>query len=211
MEDNATQDNATQDDAPRRRDTMQIVSEKREEWDKALTFSYFSVMISACLGFAYLYVGFMVKPLKTCHDPFPLFYKGEGIITIVQALCLYNVLAGAKRMEANDDFLRAQIYQEQHRTADHEQAVNQFIQQPGVAANMASMGLAGCAMCCASCIDLPWMLWGVYMGVMTDYFGHGCQKMTTCLWYLILASVVIQMISMCVRQKVAPPPSPAAE
>eukprot|EP00747_Dinoflagellata_sp_TGD_P183363 gnl/TRDRNA2_/TRDRNA2_38195_c0_seq1.p1 gnl/TRDRNA2_/TRDRNA2_38195_c0~~gnl/TRDRNA2_/TRDRNA2_38195_c0_seq1.p1 ORF type:complete len:196 (+),score=47.51 gnl/TRDRNA2_/TRDRNA2_38195_c0_seq1:87-674(+) len=181
--------------------TKELTEKKIES--KLVEFKLFplSAALSVLMGCAFLYIGFSLKPLATCDEPWPIWYKVQGCVNFVQMLLSTLIMPKASKLAANEDIAKAEVYMEQGRT--QEAMESQMKGGMEVSGDVMSLAKYGCIFMLVALFDVGWVVHGLVM-YLND---NGCTKMThyfACMVCFGMGSTIVtRLITMMLRKKIA--------
>jgi len=166
---------------------------------------YIGPVIQLGLAGACFYIAFAVKPLETCDQPWTMWYKVEGVVTLIQMLLSLALMRGAMAVATNDSVMKAALYAEQKRSEEEmKQAAQAVMDDKAALGGMLAMGAEGCCLCLISVFNFAWIIYAVILDTQNDH----CSKMTTCLWWVLGTSAVLNCLAQCAMKKDTPQVSP---
>eukprot|EP00929_Paragymnodinium_shiwhaense_P066993 TRINITY_DN33686_c0_g1_i1.p1 TRINITY_DN33686_c0_g1~~TRINITY_DN33686_c0_g1_i1.p1 ORF type:complete len:191 (+),score=24.29 TRINITY_DN33686_c0_g1_i1:90-662(+) len=173
--------------------TMRLTEERKNTILSPLGMSATLLPATMCLvmGSLYYYVGSNIIPSSTCADPWPFWYKVEGIVSFAEAFVSFMMMYYIIKLRKEDDcFTKYEVYTEQGREEEAKAAMAGLVSAHAL--DVASMGCNSCVFGLLTVVDLCWFAWGVSMWISDS----GCEGETTYLKYLICFAMACSAVSM---------------
>jgi len=157
-------------------------------------------VLSVLMGSAFLYIGFSLKPLPTCDEPWPIWYKVQGCLNFIQVCLSALMIPKTKKIAENEDIAKAEVYMEQGRTQEAVEA--QMKGGMEIGADAMSFAKFGCVFLLVIVFQMGWFLHGLIMYLNDD----GCTRMThyfTCMICFGMGSnMVVHVLTWIIRKQI---------
>lgn len=139
-----------------------------------------SLAITFCISCIYLYIGCTQEPLPGCTDPWLVWYKLAGVLSILQVFDSIYYMKAKLKTVMSDTLLRVQVYREQGRLQEADEAIRSAT--PKEIDATLELEQKRCTTCPLTCALIAVFVWGIVM----LFHNSGCNNMTAYLKWLLL-------------------------